>query len=182
MLAAVQHQLAAGCFARMSALYARFCDYRSASQRPLPAPAHARELPASMSRQASRLRERVRLAIEAPVEEAEKLLNELKDADSETRLSILISGWSRGLASALEELAIAVDELQQPGLRARVEPSPATAAEEAVSEQAATEEPAMHADLEEAGDERFIDEASRSREETAGLRKQAEQVRRELER
>jgi hypothetical protein len=134
-----------------------------------------------VNREASGLRERIRLAIEAPVAEAEKLLTELKGADSETRLSILISGWSRGLASALEELAIAVDELQHPGRRAKAETSPATAAEEAVSEQAATEEQATHADLEEAGDERLIDEARRSREQTAELQKQTEQARRELE-
>jgi hypothetical protein len=77
------------------------------------------------------LRERIRLAIEAPVGEAEKLLSELKDADSETRLSILISGWSRGLASALEELAIAVDELQQSGPRVEAETSPFTMSGEA---------------------------------------------------
>jgi hypothetical protein len=134
-----------------------------------------------VSRQASRLRERIQLAIEAPVTEAEKLLNELKDADSETRLSILISGWSRGLASALEELAIAVDELQQRGLGEEAETGPPIAAEEAVVKQAATEEQATHADREEAGDERFIDEARRSREQTAELQKQAEQARHELE-
>ena len=134
-----------------------------------------------MSGQASELRERIRLAIEAPVREAEKLLNELKDADSETRLSILISGWSRGLASALEELAIAVDELQPPP-RAKAETRSVTAGEEAVSEQAATEEQALHDDLEEASDERLIDEARRSREQTAELRQQTEQARRELDR
>jgi hypothetical protein len=134
-----------------------------------------------MTTQASTLRERIRQAIEAPVEEAEKLLNDLKDADSETRLTILISGWSRGLASALEELAIAVDELHQRGLRATAEPSPPMVAEEAVSEPAATEEQAAHPDVEEAGDERLLDEARRSREQTAELQRQTEQARRELE-
>jgi hypothetical protein len=134
-----------------------------------------------MNGQASGLRERIRQAIEAPVGEAEKLLNELKDADGETKLSILISGWSRGLAAALEELAIAVDELRQPGPRATAETSPPPKAEGGDSEQAATEEQAAHADLEEAGDERLLDEARRSREETAELRKQTEQARRELE-
>lgn len=134
-----------------------------------------------MNSQASGLRERIRHAIEAPVGEAEKLLNELKDADAETRLSILISGWSRGLAAALEELAIAVDELQQPGLRGTPGTSPPLAPEEAVSEQAPTEEQAAHADVEEAGDERLLDEARRSREQTAELEKETEQARRELE-
>jgi hypothetical protein len=134
-----------------------------------------------MNREASGLRERIRLAIEAPVEEAEKLLNELKDADGETRLSILISGWSRGLASALEELAIAVDELRQPGPHATTETSPPPQAREGVSDQAVTEDRAPHADFEEAGDERLVDEVRRSREETAKLQKQTEQARRELE-
>ena len=133
-----------------------------------------------MSRQASGLRERIRLAIEGPVGEAEKLLNDLKDADSETRLTILISGWSRGLASALEELAIAVDEVY-PGPRATAEPKPPTAAEEAVAEQAAAEEQAAHADIEEAGDERLLEEARRSRDQTAELQKQTEEARRERE-
>jgi hypothetical protein len=145
-----------------------------------------------MNRQASGLRERIRQAIEAPVGEAEQLLNELKDADSETRLSILISGWSRGLAAALEELAIAVDELQQSGSRATAPTSPPPLAEQTVSEQAATQEQAVpeqavteeraaHAELEEADDERLLDEARRSREQTAELRKETEQDRRELE-
>jgi hypothetical protein len=134
-----------------------------------------------MSRPPSGLRERIQLAIEAPVGEAAKLLNDLKDADSETRLTILISGWSRGLASALEELAIAVDELHQPGDRATAEPSPPTAAEEAVPEQTAPEEQAAQADVEEADDDRLVDEVRRSREQTAELQKQTEQARRELE-
>jgi hypothetical protein len=134
-----------------------------------------------MTRHTSGLRERIQQAIKAPVEDAEKLLNELKDADSETRLTILISGWSRGLASALEELAIAVEELQQAGPRTRAEPSPPTVAAEAVSEQAGAEEQAPYPDLEEAGDERLHDEARRSREQTAELQKETEKARRELE-
>jgi hypothetical protein len=140
-----------------------------------------RESPAAMNEQARPLRARIRQAIEAPVGEAEKLLNELKDADGETRLSILISGWGRGLAGALEELAIAVDELQQLGPRETIESNPPVEAEDAVSEPTATPERAGQADLEEAGDERLHDEAKRSREQTAELRKQTEQARRELE-
>ena len=59
------------------------------------------------------LRERIRRAVQEPVNEAEKLLDELQDADGETKLSILISGWGRGLAAGLEELAIAIDEQPQ---------------------------------------------------------------------
>jgi hypothetical protein len=134
-----------------------------------------------MNRRASGLRDRVRQAIEAPVGEAEKLLNELNDADRETRLSILITGWSRGLAAALEELAIAVDELQESAWGAKAETSPPVVAEEAGPKQAGKEEQAAHADLEEADDERLSDLARRSREQTAELQKETEQARRELE-
>jgi hypothetical protein len=128
---------------------------------------------------ASGLRERIRQAIEAPVGEAEKLLSELQDADAETRLSILISGWGRGLAGALEELAIAVDELRREADREPAEPSPPPAVEEpAASEQTATEEQAADTDLD---DEHLRDEARRSREDTAELQKETEQARRELE-
>lgn len=134
-----------------------------------------------MSRQANGLRKRIHQAIEAPVAEAEKLLADLKDADSETRLTILISGWSRGLASALEELAIAVDELRQSTDRATAEPSPPTAAEEVVPKQTTTPEQAAPSELDEADDDRLRDEARRSQERTAELQKETEQARRELE-
>jgi len=58
------------------------------------------------------LRERVQQAIAGPVGESERLLNDLPTADAETKLSILVSGWGRGLSAALEELAIAIDDLQ----------------------------------------------------------------------
>jgi len=56
------------------------------------------------------VRERVVSAIEARVTEADKLLAETADADDHTRLSILVSGWFRGLAGALEEIAVELDE------------------------------------------------------------------------
>ena len=58
-------------------------------------------------------RERVQKAIEAPVEEASKLLAESSESDVETRLAMRIDGWGRGLAAGLEELAIAVAELRR---------------------------------------------------------------------
>ena len=83
-------------------------------------------------------RERVRAAIEAPTAEAAKLLNELQHADEGERLTILINGWCRGLAAALEELALSIDTLERrdsdsppptaerhPRGNARPEPSPA---------------------------------------------------------
>jgi hypothetical protein len=48
------------------------------------------------------LRERVQQAIAGPVGESERLLNDLPSADAETKLSILVSGWGRGLSAALE--------------------------------------------------------------------------------
>ena len=58
-------------------------------------------------------RDRVREAIEAPTAEAGKLLAELREGDDHERLTILIDGWGRGLAAALEELALTLDELQR---------------------------------------------------------------------
>jgi hypothetical protein len=120
-----------------------------------------------MSIEPSPLRERIHKALEAHVDEAEKLLGELPDADSETKLSILISGWGRGLAAALEELAIAVDELRQ----AAVPPIP-----EPVAPPPAQPEP-----LPEPTEEEFLDDAAKSREATAKLRQESEQARQELE-
>ena len=47
------------------------------------------------------LGERVRQAIERPVEESEKLLAELGEADAATRLPLLLSGWFRGLGAPI---------------------------------------------------------------------------------
>jgi hypothetical protein len=58
-------------------------------------------------------RERVKQAIETPVDEAAKLLEELPHGDLETRVAILIDGWGRGLAAGLEEIAIAIGELRR---------------------------------------------------------------------
>jgi hypothetical protein len=58
-------------------------------------------------------RERVKRAIEAPVADAAKPLEESRAADAETRLAMLIDGWGRGLAAGLEELAIAMTDLRR---------------------------------------------------------------------
>jgi len=58
-------------------------------------------------------RERVKKAIEAPVAEAAKLLEESRGADAETRLAMRIDGWGRGLAAGLEELAVSLAELRR---------------------------------------------------------------------
>jgi hypothetical protein len=122
------------------------------------------------------LRERVQQAIAGPVGESERLLNDLPTADAETRLSILVSGWGRGLSAALEELAIAIDDLQ--GQRTTETPAatpPSGQAEETSSE------PAERTDLTNADEAQLIDEARKSREETADAREKAKQARRRLE-
>ena len=122
------------------------------------------------------LRERVQQAIAGPVGESERLLNDLPTADAETKLSILVSGWGRGLSAALEELAIAIDDLQ--GQRTTETPTatpPSGQAEETSSE------PAERTDLTNADEAQLIDEARKSREETADAREKAKQARRRLE-
>jgi hypothetical protein len=122
------------------------------------------------------LRERVQQAIAGPVGESERLLNDLPTADAETKLSILASGWGRGLSAALEELAIAIDDLQ--GQRTTETPAatpPSGQAEETSSE------PAERTDLKNADEAQLIDEAGKSREETADAREKAKQARRQLE-
>jgi hypothetical protein len=126
--------------------------------------------------------ERVRRAIEGPVREAEKLLAELTNPSSETKLSILISGWGRGLAAALEELAIAIDQLQHERSGAPPATPPPAAAPEQAPPQAASEEESAQLDLRDASEERLLAEAKRSREQTAEVEKESEDARRQLER
>jgi len=114
------------------------------------------------------------------VSQSEKLLADLDDADVDTKLSLLVTGWFRGLSAALEELAIAVDDLQKrlpaaaaaPGHEApQPGPAPTLPHEEARPAQTGRED---------ADEERLLDEARRSRDETAELRKQTEEAREEL--
>ncbi len=126
-------------------------------------------------------RKRVQQAIEAPVSEANKLLEDLQNADSETRISILISGWGRGLAAGLEELAVAVDELQRQNADTTSVPTAATPVPGAAAQRAASEDRSAQVDVEGASEAKLADEAKRSREETAELRKETEEARREFE-
>jgi hypothetical protein len=127
------------------------------------------------------VRERVQRALAGPVAESEKLLADLRDADAETRLSILASGWFRGLAAALEELAIAVDDL-------RAQPTPETPPGQPpggqdieTPAQAPPAERPERIDLSDADPEQMIDTARKSREEVRKLRQEGEQARRRLE-
>lgn len=121
-----------------------------------------------------------RQAIEAPVSEADKLLAELESADTETRLSILISGWGRGLAAGLEELALAVDDLHQHPSAAPIStPTPSTPSQ--ASRPSPTEDRSAQSHLGDASEEQLVDEARQSLEATAEMRKETEEARRELE-
>ncbi len=48
-------------------------------------------------------------ALEAPVNESAKLEAELRHGDPDERLRIFLEGWFRGIAGALEELAVELD-------------------------------------------------------------------------
>jgi hypothetical protein len=67
------------------------------------------------------VRIRVHEAVEAAVRDAADLA-ERSNADGETRLRMVVDGWGRGLAAALEELAVSVDELWR--LMAPSDPEP----------------------------------------------------------
>ncbi len=122
------------------------------------------------------LRERVEQAIAGPVGESERLLNDLPSADAETKFSILVNGWGRGLSAALEELAIAIDDLQGQ----RTTETPAATPPSGQTEETSSE-PAERTDLTNADEAQLIDEARKSREETADAREKAKQARRRLE-
>jgi hypothetical protein len=103
-------------------------------------------------------RERVKQAIEAPVNEAAKLLDEAPRGDLETRLAMLVDGWGRGLAAGLEELAIAIGELRRASEPDEQSAPPPPAAAPPENEPRTEEE--LRAD------------AARSREATAELREE----------
>jgi hypothetical protein len=59
------------------------------------------------------LQTRVHSALEAPVVAAEKILDELPEAEVHERLAIQLGGWGRGIADALEEIALELDGLRE---------------------------------------------------------------------
>jgi hypothetical protein len=130
----------------------------------------------------SGVREHVRQAIAGPVAEAEKLLAELQDADADTRVSILVSGWFRGLAAALEELSIAVDDLFAQLAAENAVPAPPPEESEETLSPSAPEQSSERVDLTEADEKELSETARQSREETARVRQEAQRARRRLER
>ena len=59
------------------------------------------------------LQNRVHTALETPVLAAEKILDELPEDDGSERLAIQLDGWGRGIADALEEIALELDSLRE---------------------------------------------------------------------
>jgi hypothetical protein len=59
------------------------------------------------------LQNRVQTALETPVDAADKVLGELSDDEVHKRLAIQLDGWGRGLAGALEEIAVELDALRE---------------------------------------------------------------------
>lgn len=58
------------------------------------------------------LQARVHTALEAPVKAAEKILDELPEDEVHERLAVQLDGWGRGIADALEEIALELDALR----------------------------------------------------------------------
>jgi hypothetical protein len=58
------------------------------------------------------VRERVQRAIEGPVADAAKLVDEAAHADDHTKLSFQLNGWFRGISAGLEELAVELEVLR----------------------------------------------------------------------
>jgi hypothetical protein len=122
------------------------------------------------------VRDRVQKAVEGPTLEAARLLNELQHGSTEERLTILIDGWCRGLAGALEELAISIDDLE----RSRDEPTEtvraavqlgADADHEPTIDEAAREEPEPPAD-----EQQLAERAQQSRDATAALKQESSEA------
>jgi len=118
-------------------------------------------------------RERVQHAVEGPVAEAMKLLDEARGADTETRLMILINGWGRGLSAGLEELALAVEGFRRANAP---EPMPQRTRDEGPAEQPEAPESSDVPDdsnEDQLDEERLRARAADSREATASLREEA---------
>lgn len=122
-------------------------------------------------------RERVRAAIDAPVDAASKRRDETPETNIEARLLAVIDGWGRGLAAGLEELAVAVEELRR---LARERGDEATPAPDRQPVETATDnnpergaDKRDEAEREHATVEQLHARAAASRQETRTLRRQA---------
>lgn len=114
-------------------------------------------------------RERVKRAIEAPVDEAAKLLDESSGAELETRLAMRIDGWGRGLAAGLEELAVTLAELRRAAAPDKPHEPPSTPGPSPRDDGGAE----VEAEHEVRSEEELRAEAARSREATTALRQES---------
>jgi hypothetical protein len=120
------------------------------------------------------VRERVQRAIESPVAEAEKLLAEAPHAKRTERLTILMTGWFRGIAGALDELAIELEALRaersQPPPLAPPPHPPAPRVEEPVADDGAEDAGRGGHDEPDPTLAELAERARTSREQTEALR------------
>jgi hypothetical protein len=119
------------------------------------------------------VRERVQRAIESPVTEAERVLAATPHAKPHERLSIQMTGWFRGIAGALEELAIELESLRAAKPTAAAEPAP-RAQPRGDDEQPAEKGREQPEDRDEAGasEAALAERARASRAETEAVREE----------
>jgi hypothetical protein len=60
------------------------------------------------------LHARVQRAIAGYVDASQEVLLQLDSADEATKLTAFASGWFRGLAAVLEEIAVEIDQIRTP--------------------------------------------------------------------
>jgi hypothetical protein len=122
------------------------------------------------------LRERVSMAISSPVAEARKILDETPHADEHVRLSVLLDGWFRGIAGALDELAVEMDAQREERRRpdAPGPPAPAPAGAPAPESAPKPEARGGEESQEPLDEAQLADRARASRDETAAVRAEAE--------
>jgi hypothetical protein len=115
---------------------------------------------------------RVQRAIEAPTAEAQRLLAEAPNADDNERLTIFMNGWFKGLAAALEELALELDAMRDQTDPAPEEAPPVRAQANSGDEGHEPDENAPRAETESLGEAALADRARASRAETQALREE----------
>jgi hypothetical protein len=125
-------------------------------------------------------RERVRAAIDAPTAEAARLIGESPSAGDAQRLTVLIDGWCRGLAAAIEELAVSIDALDRGRYTAAGEPTRVSAEQPeaaAPGQPVRVEERTEPADEPAASESELAERVKAARAETAALRAESEATR-----
>jgi hypothetical protein len=123
------------------------------------------------------VRERIRQAIQAPVDRAEATLAEAPDADATSRLLIFLNGWFQGISAGLEEIAIELDSLRGRDLAEPATSSPPDAragTDDAAESPAPKPAPAdaEHDAAPQVDEEALIALARKSRDETGQLRQE----------